>query len=383
MSKPAPHIAQISDFIAAVNADSYQRPDSDIKNLPVSLYTDPDRLSAEQDRIFTKAPVIIGHVAMIPRPGDHFTFDHLSQPLLVVRGKDEQVRVFYNICRHRGVRLVNTDSTARKPSFVCPYHNWTYGLDGDLVNIPCAESFTNEDVSGRGLKPVPSAVSGGFIFASLDPDAEMKMSAFLGEIITDFETLGLPGQYFFDQTVRTKKCNWKLVIEAFQDGYHVVRLHRNTVGHLFMDNVADIGRVKDHLRAIVARNDFAAMRETAPADWDMRNQVSLAFYIYPNTVIVIHPDYISHLGVFPTATDECICVHSCFIDEKPETEKAQAHFERAFKMIDEGVFDSEDFFVCEQAQIGMKSGVNDYFPLSEYEIGLKLFHEILNEKLGA
>jgi len=379
----APFMLQLQDFVDAHNGGSYQHKSSKLGALPVTLYTDTDRLAQEKAKIFAKAPIIIGHVSEIPRKGDHFTFDHLGQPLLVVRGQDEKVRVFYNICRHRGVRLVSNEGVGRKPSFVCPYHNWTYGLDGQLNHIPCAETFVDDDVTGRHLIELPSAVSAGFVFVSLDPDHPMDMIDFLGELAGDFQALGMQDQAFFRRSVRRTKSNWKLIVEAFQDGYHVVRLHRKSVGPLFLDNVADITRIQQHLRAFVARQDFTKMCETSPSEWDLRNQVSLAFYVYPNTVIIIHPDYISQLGLFPVSTDETICVHSCFIDEMPKTEKAKAHFERAFDIIDQEVFTAEDFFVCEQAQMGMRSGVNKTFPLSEHEIGLKLFHEVLNEALGA
>jgi len=229
---------------------------------------------------------------------------------------------------------------------------------------------------------VPSSVSGGFIFACLDPDNAMDMEAFLGEISGDFDALNMANQVFFKQTVRSTKSNWKLIVEAFQDGYHVVRLHRNSVGPLFLDNVATNMRINQHIRAMVARNDFDKMRRDPPKDWDVRNQLSLAYYIYPNTIIIIHPDYISQLGLFPVSPDETICVHSCFLDEEPKSEKARAHFERAFDIIDKEVFTAEDFFVCEQAQIGMQSGVNKSFPLSQHEVGLKMFHEIVNEQVG-
>ncbi len=378
----APFVTQIQGFIDAHNGAGYKNQTSDLGALPVSLYTDEDRFRAEQDNIFAKAPIVIGHASQLPRKGDHFTFDHLGQPLLVARGQDEQIRVFYNVCRHRGVRLVSRDGVNRKPSFVCPYHNWTYGLDGALNHVPCLETFKEEEVSNRHLIELPTAVSGGFIYACLDADNTMDMPTFLGDIESDMDALGMGEQKFFRQSTRVTKSNWKLIVEAFQDGYHVVRLHRNSVGPLFLDNVADIVRVQQHLRALVARNDFDIMRHSPKEDWDVRNQLSLAFYIYPNSIIIIHPDYISQLGLFPVSVDETLCIHSCFLDELPQTEKARGHFERAFDIIDKEVFTAEDFFVCEQAQLGMKTGANTHFPLSEHEVGLKLFHEILNEQIG-
>ena len=383
MAEHPPFMAQLAAFADGVNKGTYAQPDLGRSHLTPDLYTDEARFEREWETVFKTAPIIIGHASMIPKPGDHFTFDALGLPLLVSRGRDDKIRVFLNVCRHRGVRLVNQEGVTRKPSFVCPYHNWTYGPDGHLISVPCEETFTHDDVTDRHLKTVPSAVANGFIYVRASGSDAIDTSNFLGELETDLDALNLSDQVFFDQSVRVKKANWKLIVEAFQDGYHVVRLHRKTVARNFLDNVADIVRVKDHLRAMVARTEFDAMRQKPMEDWDVRNDVSLAFYLYPNTIIIIHPDYISHLGLFPTAPDETICIHRCFLDEHPKSDKAQAHFQRAFDIIDKGVFDAEDFFVCEQAQIGMASGANDYFPLSDHEIGLQLFHQILDEKLSA
>jgi len=384
MGKPTtypPHMRQVIDFVAAVNGGTHDLPEAKTQSLAPALYTDEARLEAERAALFSKAPIIVGHISSLTKAGDHFTFDHLGQPLLIVRGKDDVIRAFLNVCRHRGVRLSNAEDVTRKPSFVCPYHNWTYGLDGELISVPHEESFENDDVSCRNLAAVPCAVKGGFIFVSLDRGAELDLDNFLGEIGGDLDAFNFSSQVTFNQTVRTKACNWKLVLEAFEDGYHVVRLHRNTVGGMFIDVMSDIERLGDHLRSIVARSSFEEMRSKPQAAWDVRKDMTLAYFLFPNTIIIMHPDYISHLAVYPTGTDETVCIHTCLIDKKPETEKEQAHFERAFAIIDEGVFNAEDFFICEQAQIGMCSGVNEILPLCRHEVGMQLLHDIFDEHL--
>jgi len=381
-AKHPPHMKQVLDFVSALEAGDHTYPSVKTQSLSPSLYTDPDRLQRERTALFSSAPIIVGHISAVPKAGDHFTFDHLDKPLLIVRGKDNFVRVFLNVCRHRGVRLSNAAEVERKPSFVCPYHNWTYGLDGELMNVPHKDSFETQDVTCRNLIEVPSAIKGGFIFVSQNPDALLDLDSFLGEIGEDLDAFNFSDQVTFAQTVRTKKTNWKLILEAFEDGYHVVRLHRNTVGGMFLDVVSDIIRTGDHLRSIVARTSFEDMRKKPQAEWDARNDMTLAYFLFPNTIIIVHPDYISHLGLYPLTPDETVCIHTCLIDKAPESEKAQAHFERAFAIIDEGVFNAEDFFICEQAQIGMRSGANESLPLSRHEVGIGLLHDIFDEHLG-
>jgi Rieske 2Fe-2S family protein len=105
-------------------------------------------------------------------------------------------------------------------------------------------------------------------------------------------------------------------------------------------------------------------------------------WLLPNIEMIIHPDYISYLAFFPISADETKVIHSCFIEEEPENESASAHWERAFDIIENGVFRAEDFFVCEQAQLGMESGANTELLLGTHEVGIKAFHNILTEKMG-
>lgn len=382
-SAQPPFTRQAADFVASLEAGEDRYPVAKTQTLPMSLYLDEERLHVEREELFQKAPIIVGHTGMLHKAGDHFTFDHLGKPLLIVRGQDDDIRVFLNVCRHRGTRLSNSEEVSRKPNFVCPYHNWIYGLDGALDHVPLEESFEGQDLSCRSLKQLPCQVENGFIYVSLDPEAKPDVTASLGEISKDFAALNMGSQYVFARSVRTKKTNWKLILEAFEDGYHVIRLHRNTVGPMFLDSVSDIERLGDNLRSIVARTSFDEMRQKPQSEWKYREDMTFAYFLFPNTIIIIHPDYISHLGLYPTATDETVCVHTCMIDHEPSSDKERAHFERAFKIIDEGVFNAEDFHVCEQAQIGMDSGANETFPLSHHEVGIKLLHDIFDEHLNA
>lgn len=379
--KTPPYQRQAHDFVAGLDGVIDRYPKTKTQTLHVSLYTDEDRLACEREHLFGKHPVIVGHVSMLEKSGDHFTFDHLGKPLLIVRGQDEEVRIFLNVCRHRGTRLSDSEGISRTPNFVCQYHNWIYGLDGSLKSVPLKESFDGVDLTCRSLTQLPCHIEGGFIFVSLDPNAKPDIGGMLGEIAEDFDALNMEGQVFFDRTVRIKKTNWKLILEAFEDGYHVIRLHRNSVGPMFLDSVSDIERLGSNLRSIVARDTFEEMRKKPNSDWDYRSDMTYAYFLFPNTIIIIHPDYISHLAVYPTAVDECAAVHTCLIGHKPRSEKEQAHFERAFAIIDEAVFNAEDFHVCEQAQIGMSSGANETLPLSHHEVGIKLLHDIFDEHM--
>lgn len=349
--------------------------------IPVEFYLSEDQFARECERLFRRAPLIVGHASMIPRPGDHFAHDDAGAPLIVARGRDGKVRVFFNVCRHRGMRLVNCDGVARAPSLVCPYHSWTYDLDGRLKHAPLAESFSADALATRNLVEFPSEVRHGFIWTRLD-GAAFDLEAHLSGIGADLDAFGAENSVLFRQTRSVKKTNWKLIVDAFQDGYHVVRLHRHSVGPFFLDGRAVNERAGDNLRAAVARENFAEALAAPPAEWSDRNHATFAYYVFPNSIIVIHPDYISHLGLFPKSVDETNVVHHCLIPERPETPEEREHWERAFDIIENGVFQREDYFVCEGAQQGLASGANKTLLLSGHEKGVAMFHDIVREALA-
>ena len=348
------------------------------------FYTDPDWFEKERAMLFDDQPILVGHTSMLKENGDVFTHDHLGKPIMVVRANDGEIRAFLNVCRHRGVRLVNSEETINKKSFVCPYHNWTYDLDGHLKHVPLQEeSFPGLDKQCHNLKSLPLAICEGLIFVCPNPEGSIDIERHMGMVKPDFAAFNMADHVFFRQSVSTLKTNWKLLVDAFQDGYHVTRLHRNSVGPSFIDGMARSERSGDHLVAVVARKAFKDALEQPPEQWDMRRQSACAMYLFPNVEMIIHPDYISYLAFFPTKVDETIVVHGCFIEEEPKDEKAAAHWERAFDIIENGVFGPEDFFVCEQAQIGMASGANSHLLMGAHETSVKAFHDLLAEKMGA
>lgn len=370
-----PHMQLFETLQSKVSARETVKP-AQIFELSPDQYLNSERLEKEKREVFRTRPVIIGHMDQLKRAGDFFTHDHLGTPLLVVKGQDEVVRVFLNVCRHRGMRLVTDMDAGRKPAFVCPYHNWTYGLEGDLEHVPLQEAFDGADLSCRSLKGVRCQVKHGFIWVQLD-DTPIDVTDWLGSINSDLEALDTQAQYLFRQTTTVRKTNWKLIIEAFQDGYHVTRLHKKTVGPFFEDSVYANDQEGEHLRAAVMRQEFSETFDLPPEQWDARRHVSFSHYIFPNTILVFHPDYISHLGLFPQSVDETVICHSFLVPEMPQTEKAIDHCERSFDLIENGVFQSEDYFACENIQAGLMSGANDTLLVGAHEDGIRLFHDIL------
>ena len=352
--------------------------------LDPAIYASPERFEAERARIFRRQPICLGHVAQFAAPGSVLAREILGVPLLIARGADGKVRVFLNVCRHRGAALLaESDAVCTRRSLVCPYHAWTYRLDGTLANLPQRESFEGFDPAGHGLRELPSTVRHGLLFAMLDPATPTTdVAAWLGPVDDDLAALRLGDHHVFRQHAVRRATNWKLVMDAFIEVYHVKRLHAGTIGPYFADGLGVADTPGQHIRYLVARDTTGAIRELPPQDWSPQVHATLVHLIFPNTIMVYHPDYISHIGVYPEAADRSLFVHTMLVPEPPADAKAHAHWARSFDLIDQGVFNDEDLVVCESIQRGLRCGANERLVLGGLEQNLRHFHATVEQALA-
>lgn len=362
-------------------AGTVEPPKPCLHRIPVALYTDDEHYQREQRGIYQRRPLILCHESQLAQPGEAIVHDWLGLPLVTVRDRDGSINTFMNVCRHRNMRLVENTGVQSLRSFVCPYHQWTYGLDGKLRNVPRQEDFLDLNQSELNLVSIPTKVRHGLVWLQLTPKGIMDLDSHLAGIGADLDSFGLNHQHFYKQHTRELACNWKLIHDAFLDGYHVVRLHRNTVGSFFPDCIAVSEQVGSHIRSAVARKEIFDAVEHTPEVLDPRFHSSFSYTLFPNSIIIMHPDYTSLITLFPQAPDRTVFSHSMLLNEAPGNDKARAHFDKSFELIDQGVFQAEDIFVSEGSQAGMKSGVNRELLLGANEIGIKQFHDVVEAEI--
>ena len=353
------------------------------ERIPVTHYTDASRFALERETLFLQRPLVLAHESQIPQPGDALVQDWLGLPLITVRDQNGNINTFMNVCRHRGMRLIQEQGQACLRAFVCPYHQWTYGLDGALRNIPRAESFLDLDTKDLGLVEVPTAIRSGLIWLKPTPGGSMDIDSHLAGLGEDLDFFGLDEFQYCAHSVRKVPANWKLIQDAFLDGYHVTRLHKNTVGPFFPDALAESAFVGDHMRNCVARNEIADAVDAEISSPDaMRQVATFSYTTFPNSVIVFQPDYTSLICLFPESADSTIFVHTMLTPHQPANDEERDHFQRSFKLIDEGVFAAEDLFVATGAQAGLASGTNDYLTFGGLEEAAVRFHQLIEKRLG-
>ena len=346
--------------------------------IPVAHYTDPARLARERARLFRALPLPIAHAAELG-PGSAVVREIDGVSLVLARA-DGRVRAFKNSCRHRGVRLLREDCRAK--AFVCPYHGWTYATDGRLLHAPHAEAFPCA-LKGKDLVPVVAEERHGLVWVALD-DGAPSVASFLGDIDEELASLGLDSHVVGARAVREHRGNWKLLIEAFLDGYHVRTLHRESLYRFFLDARNHATRARPHIRTASARRSAASVDvagETFAAQ-KLRDLATFTFTVFPATTIIAHPDWTSIVVVQPLGTDRLLWWHTQLLPEEPKTEAARAHFERSFRHIDGTVFGVEDLGVVAEAQAGIDTGANDVLTFGRLESPAVWFHEELAARLG-
>lgn len=350
--------------------------------VPAFVYTDPARYAQERARLFGRLAVPVGVSALLPEPGMVVTHDGYGVPILLTRDSRREARAFMNVCRHRGTRLVETTGPTKTPRLVCPYHAWTYGLDGRLVGLPRAETFPGLDKGTHGLVPLPTREAGGIIWVGLDREHDPDFGLVVGELTEDLDALEIGDMYLYARNTHDVAANWKLIMDAFLEPYHVQRLHSSTIGPFFADSVTVGDLIGPHARSAVGRVDFveaAGLQELGA----LRRAVTYAYSIFPGCVVIASPDYVNVMVLMPQNEGRTLVEDFMLIPEPPANEKAEDHWQRSFELLDGGVFGREDFGAATLGQRGLSAGVLDRIELGGLEQGIRRFHDTVEDYLRA
>jgi len=341
--------------------------------IPASWYVDERVAALERQFVFGGTWQVAAGVDQLKLPGQFVTRELAGEPIIVTRGNDGELRAFYNVCRHHAAAVVSeTEGTAN--ILRCPYHGWSYGLDGALKGAPEFEGVCGFDRGQNGLVPVQVAAWEQFVFVNLDPKAS-SLETFLGRLIQRAAPLNLMRPHFFERRTYTLNCNWKVFVDNYLDGgYHVPHLHKalNSVLDYRQYTIENEDRYCLQSSPMVASDVDAATSATRQGDraW--------YFWQYPNFMINLYEGYMDTNLVLPDGVDRCKVIFDFYFEDVSE---AAAERNRQSIAVGERVND-EDVGICESVQRGLHSRAYGAGRLSvRREAGEHLFHQLLANDL--
>ncbi len=346
---------------------------------PVSIFLSQERFDAEQNAIFKKRAIPLTISALLPEPGMAMGHESTGLPLIVSRDRDGKVHVFLNACQHKGAKLLETCEPVKSGRMTCPYHAWTFGVDGKLIGVARAETFINLDKSKRNLAELPSREHGGIIWVMLDRHAEPDFSSLVSELGEDLDALELGTAHVYGRKSFDVNANWKLVLEPFLEGYHVQRLHASTVGPLYADVPNVVDKLGPTIRQISGKVNFTPEDLEIPGE-NIHKTVTTVYNLFPNGVVITSPWYISIMILHPRGPDRTIVDYHNLTRVAPDNPKAENLYKTSYDMVLD-VFGNEDFRAAEISHAGLATGALESVVYSGLEASIPAYYGILESYL--
>jgi choline monooxygenase len=356
----------LREMLHAYNAHS---PIERAHTIPASWYVDERVANLERQFVFGGTWQVVARIDQLQHSGQFVTTQLAGEPLVVVRSPDRQLRAFFNVCRHHAAAVV-TEHAGTANVFRCPYHGWSYGLDGTLKGAPEFEGACGFDRAQNGLVPVQVAAWEQFVFVNFGPNAA-PLADFLGGLVRRVEPLGIGGLHFCERRVYSLNCNWKVFVDNYLDGgYHVPHLHKalNSVLDYKQYTIENEGRYCLQSSPMVSSDADASTSATR------QGQRAWYFWQYPNFMINLYQGYMDTNLVLPDGVDRCCVIFDFYFDDVSDDATER---NRQSIAVGERVND-EDVGICESVQRGLHSRAYVAGRLSvRREAGEHLFHRLL------
>ena len=352
-----------------------------ITTIPATNYFDPERWQREVDMIFKRVPLLLATTAEIKEINTYKAIDVVGMPILISRGADGIARAFVNMCSHRGAQLVDPGvGTARR--FACPYHNWTYNQEGDLVGVFKQDDFGQLDTSCLGLTQLPIAERAGLIWVTLSPDSKLDFDAFFAGYDEMLEFCDFASMNHFGTRILAGP-NWKISFDGYVDFYHLPILHKNTFGP-DMSPDALFHRVGPHQRVTGPRGNWAKLEGRPTSEWPDSVLTGGVWSVFPHGSIAgfeIEGHKIYQVArVFPGATADESVTYLDFISTAPKTDEFIAAANKQIAFL-ENVVRDEDYATGLKIQRTVKTGAKKVLHFGRNEGGAQYVHGWLDALL--
>lgn len=339
---------------------------------PVEHYTSQSRYEQEI-ALLRQRPVVFCPSAAIPDAGSYISRTAAGTPLLVVRDNDLQVRAFINACRHRGMKVASGEGCTR--TFSCPYHGWTYNLNGSLRGVPGEAAFPDLDKETSGLREVFAAEKGGLVYVQQEGEPRLET---LDTALDFFE----PSQSFFYNSDTLDEANWKLLTETLLEGYHIKSLHRESFYPFGLDNINVVESYGQNSRVIYPFKRIEKLRSVARDDRKIEGSATLVYHLFPNVSVSVLSKHTSVTVIEPLSpTSTQMFSYAIKHADQNGVEISDEDAMRDVDFVNQSG-QEEDRAAARDIQETVTTSANSHLTFGYYEKAIVSFHQQLQNELG-
>ncbi len=357
-----------------------------VMRVPMSDFACPQLLEQEQDVFFRNTPLCMGLSSELPEPNTYWSDNVTGIPILMVRDGEGRFRAYANVCRHRGGRVV-PEGRGSRDRFTCPYHAWTYGNDGKLLEVNKGSRFANQSSIDLPLITLPSAELCGTLWVRPTPGDPVDEEESLAGLQDDLVHWKLSSHPHAGTQAIDARMNWKLGIDSFGELYHINVLHAETAAQEVMGDLQTFDSFEKNLRMVAANQRFNLMRMLIPdpAHWPYKQITSTTYFLYPNVIMAVGPMGVDFFRIFPLggSPSKCRTIHTWYVD--PNVEK---HFTDSAKSYEHGLerfrdaVEQEDYPMMEDIQVNAQRGIQAEIVFGRNEPSLHHIHNAHRLGLG-
>src|SRR5438552_10715309 len=351
------------------------------KTLPQRYFVSPAVFAEEQEKVFSKQWVLVGQQSQIAKSGDYFTAEVAGESLIIVRDKRGEIHGFYNVCRHRGSRLIENRKGQLSAAIQCPYHAWTYGLDGLLLGAPHMDDVLGFNKTDYLLHPVNVALWEGFIFVNL-ADAStsrsnrdyISLEEWFAPLAGKFSRWNLPSLRSARRIEYDVRANWKLMFQNYSECYHCLGVHpelSKISPHDSSENDLTEGpflggfmRIAKGKSLTMSGNACALGIADKEEEGEEAKHRVFYYSIFPNMLLSLHPDYVMVHQLWPQSPERTLILCDWFFHQEAFG-RGDFNPDDAIQFWD--MVNRQDWHVCELSQQGISSRAYEPGPYSARE----------------
>ena len=345
---------------------------SEIWKEPVENYYTQERFDLEI-KLLRSLPIPFCPSAALIENGSYIARRASGTPLLVVRGEDGQVRAFINACRHRGMKVAS-GSGCKKKAFVCPYHAWSYALDGTLKNVPGQDGFPNLDNAENGLVEISAAENGGIVYVQQEGVIDNDFFK------NSFNFFGAKSK-LFDHGEVTDETNWKLLTETLLEGYHIKSLHKNTFYPYGLNNINIVETDGPNSRVIFPFKRIDKIREIDPIKRKLNGVATSVFHLFPNASVSFLSKHTSLTIMEPLTPSSVKTISYLVFNDKEDGEGTTLEDAKRDAQFVYESGQSEDREAARKIQETVTTAANTHLTFGFFEKAIVNFHKHLTLKI--